>query len=148
MPKPAPDLIKLQVRYLGAGPLIWSGGPRDFGVQDKAGALHLGHAGADGVVVFDLLLEVKPGDTGPPVFLGPFAHGRPDERFLYLGWRNADGGFAQRFKLPLASITRDDVRRALSAGEPLVGELVDRNPRVTSTGANIGGQRVVAWESI
>ena len=100
---PSDDSISLQVRYHGTGPLVWSGGPGDFGVQDKAGSLHLGRAGPDGAVVFDLSLQVKPGDAGAPVFLGPFAHGRPDDRFLYLGWRNADGGFAQRFKLPLGA---------------------------------------------
>ena len=36
------------------------------------------------------------------MLVGDFAHGKPAERFLYLGWRNAAGGFAQRLKLPLS----------------------------------------------
>jgi hypothetical protein len=146
MAKQALDSIGLRIRYYGAGPLIWSGGPSDFGLQDKAEVLHLGAAGSDGAVIFDLSLQVKPGETSTPVLLGPFAHGRADDRFLYLSWRNAEGNYAQRLKLPLGSITWHDVRRALSTGEPLVADLVDRNPRVTTTGANIGGSRSVTWK--
>jgi len=147
MAKQAPDSIPLQIRYHGTGPLIWSGGPGDFGLQDKAEVLHLGRAGPDDAVIFDLSLQVKPDGASAPVFLGPFAHGRPDGRFLYLSWRNAEGNYAQRLKLPLDSITWSDIRRALSADKPLVGELIDRNPRVTTTGANIGGSRPLVWKA-
>lgn len=146
MAKPAPDSIALRIRYDGAGPLIWSGGPADFGLQDKAGVLHLGAADPDGAVIFDLSPQVKPGEASTPVFLGPFAHGRADDRFLYLSWRNAEGNYARRLILPLGPITRSDVRRALSTGELMVGDLIDRQPRVTTTGANIGGRRSVAWK--
>ncbi len=146
MAKQPPDAIRLQVRYHGTGPLVWSGGPRDFGVQDKAGVLHPGRTEPDGAVAFELSLQVKPDGAGAPVFLGPFAHGRPDDRFLYLGWRNADGGFAQRLKLPLGSIGWSEVHRAVRTGDALAGELLDRSPRITSTGANIGGSRAVAWK--
>jgi hypothetical protein len=115
-------------------------------LQDKAGALRLGGAGLDGAVIFGLSLQVKPDDASALVFLGPFAHGRPNDHFLYLSWRNADGGFAQRLKLPLGSITWSDVRRAKRTAEPLTGELIDLRPRVTSNGANIGGSRPIVWK--
>jgi hypothetical protein len=137
--------IRLILRYDGLGPVYWSGGPGDFGLQDKAGTLHQGEAAAEGVVAFDLTLEVKPGDSGSPILVGSFAHGPPGGRFLYLGWRNANGAFAQRLKIPLGSIGWDEVRHAGKARAPLVCDLVDRSPKATRTGANIGGTRHVSW---
>lgn len=147
MPTQAMDSIRIRLIYDGAGPAIWDGGgrPDAFGIQDKEGALHPGVPGPDGSVVFDLTLQVKSTDSDAPVFAGTFVHGPPAGRFLYLGWRNAQGAFAQRLKLPLASITWADVRLALDKQEPLVGTLVDHHPKATSTGANIGGTRSMSW---
>jgi hypothetical protein len=144
--KRAQSLIDLRVRYDGAGPVYWNGGPRDFGLQDKSGILHRGEADPDGGLSFELSLEVKPGSSEAPVFVGLFAHGPPTRRFLYLSWRNREGEYAQRLKIPLGSIGWDEVRHARSSGEPLVCVLVDRHPQATSTGANIGGTRRVAWK--
>ena len=146
MEKQAKSRIGLRVTYDGAGPVFWHGDPDDFGLQDKSGVLHHGDPEADGGVTFDLWLEVKPGSVDAPVFLGPFAHGPASKRFLYLSWRNREGGFAQRLIIPLGSIGRDQVRHALRSGDPLVCRLVDRHPRATSTGANIGGARPVTWK--
>jgi len=133
------------VTYDGVGPVYWDGDPEAFGLQDKSDVLHLGDLDADGSITFVFSLDVKPGTSGAPVFVGPFAHGPPGKRFLYLGWRNRDGAFAQRLILPLGSIGWDKVRQALGSGEPLACRLVDKNPRATSTGANIGGTRPVDW---
>jgi hypothetical protein len=139
------DAIRLQVVYDGAGPVHWDGGAGAFGLQDKSGALHPGVVGAAGAVVFDFTLRVKSLDAAAVVLVGDFAHGRPAERFLYLGWRNAAGNFAQRLKLPIATITPDQVRQACTDGRLLSATLVDHAPRATSTGANIGGTRPVTW---
>ena len=139
------DAVRLQLVYDGAGPVYWDGGPGAFGLQDKDGALHGGTPGAAGAVVFDFTLRVKSVDAGTVVLVGDFAHGKPAERFLYLGWRNVAGNFAQRLKLPLASITPEQVRRAVADGRLLTATLVDHHPRATTTGANIGGTRQVAW---
>ena len=96
-------------------------------------------------MIFDFSLQVKSGKSGEPVFVGPFAHGTPSGRFLYLSWRNALGGFDQRLKLSLTTITWDNIHEATARGAPLVGELIDHHPRVTSTGANIGGSRPISW---
>ena len=147
MPTQAMESIRLRLVYDGVGPAIWDGDgrPDAFGIQDKEGTLHPGVPGPDGSVVFDLTLQVKSTDADAPVFAGTFVHGPPAGRFLYLGWRNAQGAFAQRLKLPLASITWADVRQALDKQEPLVGTLVDHHPKATSTGANIGGARPLDW---
>jgi hypothetical protein len=139
------ESLNLRLIYDGAGPLIWSRKPNDFGLQDKAGLLHLGDTGLEGWVTFHLTLHAKRGSSAAPVLTGEFAHGPPAGRFLYLGWRNEQGAFAQRLKLPLSGITWSDVRGSHDRQQPLIGTLVDHHPRVTSTGANIGGTRPMCW---
>jgi hypothetical protein len=145
MAKPPLEHVRLQLIYRGAGPVFWSGGATEFGVQDKDENLHLGETSPDGGLTFDLALEVKPEGPGAPVFVGPFAHGPANARFLYLSWRNLTGEYAQRLKLPLGGIAWADIRAARPADRPLVGELADLAPRATSTGANIGGTRPIVW---
>ena len=148
MGEQAGSLIDLRVTYDGAGPVHWSGGPGDFGLQDKSGELRLGAPDPEGGLAFDFSLEVRPEGAAAPVFVGAFAHGPPGDRFLYLSWRNPQGGYAQRLKLPLGSIGWDLVRQARAAGQPLACILVDKTPRATSTGANIGGTRRVLWSVV
>jgi hypothetical protein len=145
MPKQAMNSIGIRLIYDGSGPVTWSRDPRAFGLQDKAGVLHVGAPGPERTVVFDLTLQLKPSGSEAPVFVGPFTHGPPTGRFLYLGWRDVRGAFAQRLKLPLGTITWSDVREALGRQQPLVGTLVDHHPKATSTGANIGGSRPISW---
>ena len=147
MAKEAGTPIRFTLKYDGFGPVYWVNDPTQFGIQDKDAVLHQGQTGPDGVVSFDFSLELKAAAGGAPVFVGEFAHGSPAERFLYLGWRNAQGAFAQRLKIPLGSIGWEDVREAREAGKPLIAVLVDRNPKATSTGANIGGKRPVEWKA-
>ena len=139
------DAIRLRLTYDGKGPAIWTPMPGAFGLQDKAEALHQGAPGPGGVAVFEFTLQARPHDSGAAVLSGEFAHGPPAARFLYLGWRNAQGAFAQRLKLPLFNITSAQVREALAKGTPLMATLVDHHPKATSTGANIGGARAVDW---
>ena len=139
------DAIPLQLIYDGKGPAIWTPAPGAFGLQDRAEVLHPGTPGAAGAVVFDFTLQVKSLDARAVVLTGDFAHGSPAERFLYLGWRNTAGGFAQRLKLPLFTITSVQVREALAKGTHLTATLLDHHPRATTTGANIGGARKVDW---
>src|SRR5579862_367639 len=110
------EAIAFQLIYDGKGPAIWTPAPGAFGLQDKAEALHVGTPGVGGAVVFDFTLQVKTIAADGVVFTGDFAHGKPAERFLYLGWRNAAGAYAQRLKLPLSTITPDQVREAIAQG--------------------------------
>ena len=146
MAKEAGPPIRFTLKYDGLGPVYWINDPAQFGIQDKDAVLHQGRTDKDGVVAFDFSLELKPGGAAP-VFTGDFAHGKPAERFLYLGWRNAQGAFAQRLKIPLGSIGWDQVRQAQETGKPLVAVLVDKTPKATTTGANIGGTRKLEWKA-
>ena len=139
------DAVAFQLIYDGKGPAIWTPAPGAFGLQDKAEVLHVGTPGARGAVVFDFTLQVKAMDANAVVFTGDFAHGKPAERFLYLGWRNAAGAYAQRLKVPLSTITPGQVREAIAQGTRLTATLLDHHPKATSTGANIGGTRAVEW---
>jgi hypothetical protein len=139
------DSIRLRLTYDGKGPVHWNGGPALFGVQDKTEALDAGAPGPGGTRVFDLVLQVKSLAGATAVLVGDIAHGSPAERFLYLSWRNLEGNYAQRLKLPLNGIASRDVRAALDRQVPLLATLVDHHPRATSTGANIGGSRPISW---
>jgi len=139
-----PETLRLRIVYDGTPPNTWDGGAKDFGVQDKENALHPGKTEHGGSVVFDVTIDVKPERTARPVFLGDFAHGPPKERFLYLSWRNANGAYAQRLKLPLGAITWSDIDKARKT--PLVGEVAPSNKPRKPGGTNIGGTRAVVWK--
>jgi len=139
------ETLHLRIVYDGTPPNVWDGGAEDLGLQDKANMLHPGKTERSGRVVFDVAIGVKPERTAKPVFLGDFAHGPPKERFLYLSWRNTNGAYAQRLKLPLGGITWRDIERAQK--KPLTGEVAaSSKPRIPG-GTNIGGTRAVTWKS-
>ncbi len=80
-----------------------------------------------------------------PILQVPSRMGRAGRGFVYLSWRNANGAYAQRFKLPLGSITAALVEQALAGGRPIAATLVIDRQRATTTGANVGGTRPVDW---
>lgn len=140
------DMLTLRLRIVhdGVPPNVWDGPPDYFGVHDKQNVLYPGKTKADGSVVFEVALDLKPDRTGAPVFIGDFAHGPPKERFLYLGWRNTNGAYAQRLKVPLSGITWSDIDKA--KGTPLIGELAPSRKRVPGA-TNVGGTRAVVWKA-
>ena len=79
---------------------------------------------ADGeALVFRCQVRVEPNaKTGAPNFLGPYAYGTPDERFLYLVWTEASPhgrtGFS-RIKVHLRTIDWALIHSAREAGRPL-----------------------------
>ena len=135
-------LLRLRIVYDGTLPNTWDGGAENFGLQDKDEVLHRGKVDAEGRVVFELSLDVKPG-ASQPIFLGDFAHGSPKERFLYLSWRQAHGNWAQRLKLPLGGISWADLERAGERG--LVGEVAKSTKPRAPGRTNVGGTRAVLW---
>jgi Family of unknown function (DUF5990) len=140
--------LHLRVRYIGSGPVLWSGDPADFGLQDRSDGLLAGVPleGGDGPGVrFDIVLQVRQAGGDTVVLSGDHAHGPPSARFLYLSWRNGPHAWARRLKLPLDGISREVVRQAVDNLATLSCDVEDRSPRVTSTGANIGGLHPVVW---
>jgi hypothetical protein len=71
--------------------------------------------------LFDLRVERNP-KTGKPNFLGPYAHGKPDERFLYLSWGVRVGPFFHGFrraKVHLRHLEWATVEKAIKAQRPI-----------------------------
>ena len=68
-------------------------------------------------------MRVLAAPDGRVDFRGPYVHGKPGERFLYLSWGRigADGAFAmfRRAKLHLATIPDELLRDALAHDAPL-----------------------------
>jgi hypothetical protein len=96
-----------------------------FGLQDKNQQIFPGQRRADGKLIFDFTLQVKPGaDPKHPVFTGPFASGPADDRFVYLSWRSVPRGvYINRVKARLSAIKWTMVRAAQAADKPLVANM-------------------------
>ncbi|GAA0457785.1 hypothetical protein Aca07nite_70410 [Actinoplanes capillaceus] len=76
--------------------------------------------------VWELDVDIRERDEGRLDVGGPWVHGRPGARFLYLSWgATGDGSFAmfRRAKLMFGDIPGDLLRAALSGDRVLVGRL-------------------------
>jgi hypothetical protein len=91
----------------------------ELGIQ-RGQAVQPGERRADGAMVFECEARVAPqAATGAPNFLGPWVHGPPKERFLYLVWEGvADGRrkMFRRMKIHLSPIDWDLIDAADQAG--------------------------------
>lgn len=84
---------------------------------------------------FEFNVEVKEGKDGGPNFLGPFAQGPPDERFVYLDIGTYAGQtgtpWSRRLKIPLRGITWKSIEQAARSSQTL-------EARVPGTGKDGG----------
>lgn len=94
-----------------------------LGVQKNQAVINDVPATKDASATFTVLLDIAEKNEGeaPPRFLGPFAQGTPDARFLYLCWGERHDkaplvwdGF-RRAKLLLRSLSWEIVEKALAA---------------------------------
>lgn len=118
-------------------------GPVRFGLQDNKDVLHEGAPRDDGSFAFDFELRVAASDdeSQPPVFLGPFAFGRPQDRFVYLSWQRTDQpGYVNRVKARLSDIDWAMVHEAQQSGGRLEADLRGRKAG--------GGKVPVAWRLV
>jgi hypothetical protein len=91
------------------------------GVQRGREVVDVHPADADRVVwAFDVADVVD--RTGAPDVCGPFVHGRPGARFLYLGWGGV-GADGSRVMFRRAKLMLDPAMLAAAAGAMLVAEL-------------------------
>jgi hypothetical protein len=79
-----------------------------FGLQGTKQTIVPSERQADGTLIFDFSLQVKPGaDPEHPVFVGRFASGPVQDRFVYLSWRAVPRGvWINRVKARLDAIDR------------------------------------------
>jgi hypothetical protein len=125
----ATDTVNLRLLHDGAGPIHDTGEPYRLGLQRGKDDVQEGVLLAGGGLAFDIVLRVKPGaDPERPVFLGEFAHGPADARFLHLGWKPDRPGWINRAKAPLSGITWAQIREAQACGRPLIADATGRQP--------------------
>jgi hypothetical protein len=103
-----------------------------FGIQDTNKAVHDGRKLRGGLLIFEVTLDVKSRDVSEsPRFSGSFAHGSPDERFLYLRWKRQEprsDPWAWRIKIPLDGITWPMLREAARTGASIEASVVGPRP--------------------
>jgi hypothetical protein len=125
-----PFVIRLTCKSMPAVPS--TEGDLDIGIQDKAQNIHIGRVAKDGSIHFECSIEAKL-DTPALDFRGPFVHGTPQSRFVYLSWKRKRGGAAPwywRVKVPLAGITLRAVT-SLKPSEVMVADITGRRPHAT-----------------
>ena len=95
---------------------LQEGGGRNYEVTQK-------QRSKSGDLRFEFAARVKEGKDGQPVLLGPFVHGPPRERFVYLDIGTyagqTDTPWSRRLKIPLRGITWEVVKQASRAGQCL-----------------------------
>jgi uncharacterized protein DUF5990 len=127
MPETSSVMVRLIHDGKQPGPSVSQ--PVDFGIQDKKGAIHTGKAYKDRLLLFEIHISVKHADT--PLFSGPFVHGPPSGRFLYLSWKKHgqhEHPWAWRIKMPIGGISPSLLRKAQKAGQCLEANIVGRRP--------------------
>ena len=104
--RPGELLVTLRLIWLDPPPRIVDNQPAVVGMPDASKFVYSGTPRADGAESYLATVRVRPRqDDAPPDFAGPFVHGPKGERFLYLGWRHADGHWIRRWKIMLDAIT-------------------------------------------
>ena len=85
----------------------------------------------DGSLIFDLSVRVaERKGGGSPNVLGPYAQGKPDDRFIYLNSGTLAGQpascFTRRAKIKTGGITWKLVKQALAAGATVEAQIEGR----------------------
>jgi hypothetical protein len=82
---------------------------------------------------FEFTLRVNEGKSGEPNFLGPFAQGPADSRFVYLDIGTyagqKDTGWSRRLKIPLAGINWNMVKAAAKTSRTIEARVAGRGGR-------------------
>ena len=84
--------------------------------------------GNDKNIVFEFKVRVKLADGIRPIFLGSFAQGSANDRFVYIDIGTfagqKDSCWDRRLKIPLSDITLENIRQALSDPEKRIETIV------------------------
>jgi hypothetical protein len=99
-----PSTITLRIETEMVAPRLRDGVQTVFDIQDKQRDLQPPVLTSNGIAVFEINAALKSGDLA-----GSFVHGKPGERFLYLGWRPLAGSnddWIRRWKIRLADLPK------------------------------------------
>lgn len=87
---------------------------------------------ADKNLLFTVVVNLKTGKDGGPDFSGPFVHGKPGERFIYLDIGTlagqTDSVWTRRLKVPLRDITWEMVNAHHALSTIVPGTAKDGGP--------------------
>lgn len=127
-------LIYVQLLHDGVQPGAPLDEPLHFGLQNNKGEVYPETVKVGPELRFEFVMEIKNGETDQPVFSGPFVHGPPASRFLYLSWKR-EGEHATpwgwRIKIPLNTLGWSEVRNAELPGMCLMANVTDRRPHTS-----------------
>lgn len=109
----------------------------DYGLQKGRGneyeTVQTQRSSAHEDMEFEFTLRVNDGKDGQPNFLGPFAQGPANGRFVYLDIGTyagqKDTGWSRRLKIPLSGITWNMVKEATKKKTPLETHVRGRGGR-------------------
>ena len=115
----------LQTRTQGQGARISRNPARDGGSSNRSRPTGNGS-------VFHPEFRIGKQRDGSPNFLGPYAQGRPKDRFFYLSWevkRSDRFDMFRRLKIRLTHLEWPEIEQSLESDEPIVVRLkFDRRP--------------------
>src|SRR5437870_1862056 len=102
-------------------------------------------------IIFEFVVRIGRRPTGEPNFLGPFVHGPPAGRFMYINSGTlagqANSCWTRRAKVPLTGITWDLIERARDGNAVLESHVAgtgrDGGPACASVPLRPPGWRVV-----
>jgi hypothetical protein len=100
-------------------------------------------------VVFTCQLRVeRNSETGKPNFLGPYAQGKPAERFIYLCWGERIGGMwdgVGRIKVPLKDLDWATVEQAIVGNRALEAVIRMTDQKGAPLYASVGSDFIM-WQ--
>jgi len=107
----------------------------DFGLQKGSGNNYetvQKQRSSKGDLSFTFSVRVAEGKDGQPNFLGPFAQGTPQQRFVYLDIGNCAGQtdtvWSRRLKIPLYGITWELIKKGKTLETRVPGTAKDGGP--------------------
>ena len=101
-----------------------------FGLQDPKGRIDTGSRDAQGRWLFDFTLRVVIDKDGRPNFLGDYASGPAEDRFVYLSWLSVPRqAWINRLKCRLRDIDWALIQDARATDRLIVGDVTGRGPQ-------------------
>lgn len=100
-------------------------------------------------IVFTCLLRVeRNSETGKPNFLGPYAQGTPQARFIYLCWGERKEGIWHGFgraKIHLNTIDWHAVEQSIATGNPVEAIIKMTDKKGRPLYASVGKDKII-WQ--
>jgi hypothetical protein len=119
------EIVQLRLVAEDVPPATIDGRPAEFGLQNRRGELFPGTPQENNALAFIVSVTIgQPVEGRPLDVAGPFVHGTPGGRFLYLSYREAGASaWVRRTKVPLTGLAWEQIEAALQPEMELVGRV-------------------------